>query len=174
MGIFRIVFRNLEHKVRTRLPGDRVPYPAGYRGMLLHEADKCVGCKICAYVCSPGAITFDESGDQHLTWQYFAEQCTFCGRCVDYCPNSALGFARDAPLVTGDRAEHRVAHQVPYHLCARCGKPVLFLPDSLLARPYGEVAPAEVKELCHLCEECRRRVLSERVKRSFVGIKREP
>ena len=75
--------------------------------------------------------------------------------------------------MTDDRAEHRVVHQIPYRLCARCGKPVLFLPDSLLTRPCGEIALADMKELYHLCEDCRRKVLSERIKHSFVSVKRE-
>ena len=169
MGILRVILQNLEHKARTRRPDEPVPYPEGYRGMLCHEVDRCVGCKMCAYVCSPGAIAFDEEGDQFITWKYFAEQCTFCGRCVDYCPASALSFEQKSPVVTGDRAQHRVVHHVPYQTCTRCGRPMLPMPDFMLARLYGEPLSEEIVELGHLCQECRRRVIGSRVKCSFGG-----
>ena len=169
MGILRIISHNIGREVRTRKPDDLVPYPADFRGRLLHDPDRCVGCEICAYVCSPSAITFAGSTERTIAWEYFAEQCTFCGRCVDFCPSDALSFAREAPVVTGDRTEHRIVHHVPYQTCARCGKPVLPMPEEMLAQYYGGVLPSEVADMSHLCDVCRRRVMGERIKRSFTG-----
>jgi hydrogenase-4 component H len=169
MSILKILSRNLNRGSRTRRPADRVPYPDGYRGMLLNDPALCVGCKTCAYVCSPGAITFDDNDESCIVWQYFAEQCTFCGRCAEYCPCKALTFDQAAAVVAVDPAQHRVAHQIPYRLCPRCGRPVMPVPATVLAHFYD---PAELNAgtpLRLLCEHCRNKVFGQRVKDALRG-----
>jgi hydrogenase-4 component H len=169
MGILQIILQNLGHRPRTRWVNDPVPFPENYRGIVLYHRDRCIGCRICAYVCAPAAITFTDNADQSVDWCYFIERCTFCGRCVDFCPTVALSFDRSAPDVTGDRSRHRIVKQVPHRNCPRCGKRVRPLPQSLLKRHYGDTLPTDIVELSCLCEECRRRGISERLKRAYEG-----
>jgi ferredoxin len=124
--------------------------------MLLHETARCTGCGTCAYVCSPGAIVVRE-GEASAVWEFAAGRCTFCGRCAEYCPTSALAFECAAPEAMADLVRHRLAHEVAYRPCPRCGRPVVPMPPAALARLYGE-APPEVLVAQHgLCERCRRR-----------------
>jgi hydrogenase-4 component H len=169
MGIFSALLHNLSRGARTRRPADVVPSPAGFRGLLQHDLALCTGCQTCAYVCSPAAITFTEESGCAITWRYFAEQCTFCGRCVTYCPTHALQFTETSPVVTQDREQHRIAHTVAYQPCERCGRPVIPLPEFYLRQQYGDPLPPEVLALRGLCESCRRRLASERLRRSFQG-----
>lgn len=176
MEILKILSENLRRGSRTRSPQDAVDRPAGLRGTLVHETHLCVGCRSCAYVCSPGAITLAEPrapGDVArglaATWRYFAGQCTFCGRCVEYCPTHALSLSTAAPPVTGDQNEHHIEHQIEYHPCKRCGRPIILLPGALLAQLYHGVETTDFAAMRDLCEGCRSRVTGERLKNALVG-----
>ncbi len=96
-------------------------------GIVLLDADKCLGCQYCTWACPYGAPQYDEQAGH-------TSKCNFCsdridaGRppaCVAACPLRALDF--------GDREE----------LQARYGKlqPVYPLPDATLTRPSFVMTP---------------------------------
>jgi len=65
------------------------------RGVVLHDAEKCIGCWSCIMVCPFGAITRDERSRK------VASKCDLCpGRttpsCVEHCPNEALTLVVEA------------------------------------------------------------------------------
>jgi len=163
MGILSILSRNSARGSRTRRPDDRVPCPAGYRGMITHDATRCTACRTCAYVCSPGAIAFDAADPRFVEWAYFAGQCTFCGRCVEYCPTRCLGFEDAMPPVTGDPSVHRTTHQVVYQPCTRCGQPVIPLPLQTLQALYEGSVPEGIAAQQGLCQRCRQRATALRL-----------
>jgi ferredoxin len=164
MGIWSILSRNAIQGSRTRHPSDDVPFPEGFRGALRHTQEQCAGCGICAYVCSPTAIRLEASDRDSTVWHYFAGQCTFCGRCVEYCPTDALDFDRNGPPVTRDPSQHRLAHAVVFPPCPLCGRPVLPMPARLLVRLYGEPVPEALQAGRRLCERCRGRASAEAMK----------
>ena len=157
MGIWNVLSRNTVQRCRTRRPSDEVPCPEGLRGAIIHTLERCTGCGVCAYVCSPSAIGLVARDADSTLWNYFAGQCTFCGRCVEYCPTQALSFDRSALPVTGDPAQHRLVHAVLFPPCRRCGRPVLPMPTALLVRLYGEPVPEEIRARGQLCDRCRGR-----------------
>ena len=169
MNILTIISQNFRHGSRTRRPDAPVPFPEGFRGELFHNVDCCTACQTCAYVCSPGAITFAEGDGQSIVWEYFAGQCTYCGRCVEYCPTGALSFAQDAPAAVDQSDRLRLAHQIFYRPCSRCGQPVIPMPEPTLTRLYGDPLPADIASLNQLCEKCRRRVAGEGIKNALLG-----
>ncbi len=156
MGILQIVTRNFEQGSRTRWPTDEVVFPEGFRGALAHNPELCTACETCAYVCSPRAIRFEKQPDSVL-WEYFAGQCTFCGRCVEYCPCTALSFQEERPHITDDPAQLHTAHRIFYQHCARCDRPIIPLPEQVLARLYGHAPAANLVAEQKLCEDCRRK-----------------
>ncbi len=169
MGILQIVTRNFGRGSRTRRPTDEVAYPEGYRGALVHGPELCTGCKTCAHVCSPGAITFDEHQPDSVAWEYFTGQCTFCGRCVEYCPCRALSFAREAPPLAREALQQRVSHRVFYQRCHRCDRPIMPLHAQVLARLYHHTPTVEVVQEQKLCEDCRRELTGARIKKALHG-----
>jgi hydrogenase-4 component H len=171
MGIWNILSRNAVQGSRTRRPSDDVPFPEGFRGTLRHILEQCSGCGVCAYVCSPTAVSLVASGPGSTVWTYFAGKCTFCGRCVEYCPTEALDLDRSAPPITGDPSRHRVAHVVVFPPCQRCGRPVLPMPATLLVRLYGEPVPEAIQAGRRLCERCRGRASAETMK-AQIGARR--
>lgn len=168
MKILNILSQNLKQGSRTKSPAEDVPFPADFRGELHHNPALCTGCGTCAYVCSPGAITF-EAGETSITWQYFAGQCTFCGRCVEFCPTDALTFSQNAPSIATQSMQMQTAHTVEYQPCARCGQPVMPMPEAYLSQIYGDSLPDDISARNSLCEKCRRRTTSERIKNSLLG-----
>lgn len=169
MSILTILARNLGIGPRTRRPDDAVPRPAGFRGPVVQDETLCTGCGTCATVCSPSAITLDRSDGRFTTWNYDAGACTFCARCAEYCPTRALMLAAEPAPVTSDRSLHRVAHQIFYRPCARCGRPVVPLPGPVLVRLYGDPLPAEISRTRWLCERCRAKVTTENVRDAWKG-----
>ena len=129
-----------------------------------------------------------------ISWsgRYYAGQCTFCGRCVEFCPTRAIVFEPWAPPVTRDASSHRVTHPVPCQPCSRCGRPVTPLPEATLVRLYegahraealrhdpsmGRHGPSEhaeplpdgVKAEQRLCEKCRGRLSADRLRKVLSG-----
>jgi len=59
-------------------------------GVILHDADKCVGCWMCVMTCPVGAVQRGREG-------HVASKCDLCQgekvpACVQNCPNEALLF----------------------------------------------------------------------------------
>ncbi len=167
MSILDIVSRNFRRGSRTRRPTEMVEFPTGFRGALAHDPALCTGCKTCAYVCSPSAITFDESHLDSIAWQYSTGQCTFCGRCVEFCPCGALSFNQSIPPLAADRKQQRVSHSVTYQHCQRCDKPIMPIAEQVLAHLYGHAPSADTIAEQKLCDECRRELTSRRMKQAF-------
>ena len=168
MNIWKLITNNLFQKVHTHRPDVPVPYPGGFRGDLLHDTSLCTACETCVYVCSPAAILVDRTQPEGAIWQYQSLQCTFCGRCVDYCPTHALSFAAEPQTQILHDLE-MVIHFIAYQACPRCGEPVIPLPVATLEAQYGRPLPGEIEKLNRLCARCRKKVQSESVKRGFTG-----
>jgi Formate hydrogenlyase subunit 6/NADH:ubiquinone oxidoreductase 23 kD subunit (chain I) len=169
MGIWTILKQNLGLGSRTRKPEETVPYPDTFRGMLSHDFKKCTACGTCNYVCSPGAITFDRSGQGSVKWQYFAGQCTYCGRCIAFCPTGALQFEHSSGPISTDLDAYRVVHSIQYVPCSRCGKPMIPLPASLLVKLYGDPIPEDISAVREMCEECRNFTTTRNLKNATSG-----
>jgi len=65
--------------------------PEGYRGIILYDYSKCIGCSLCAQICPARAIKmYRVPGDKRPRPGYNLSRCIFCGFCVDICPTEAL------------------------------------------------------------------------------------
>jgi hydrogenase-4 component H len=162
VSIVGVIWRNLLRRSRTRAPADLVPRPVGFRGLIEHETSLCTGCRTCAFVCSPQAISI-EPREAGVSWRFFAGQCSFCGLCVAYCPTHAITNQGKLPPVTGDQSQHRVEHIVPYQTCTGCGASVIPLPESTLEALYDHTVSNTTRKEQGLCTTCRRKEASRRM-----------
>jgi NADH-quinone oxidoreductase subunit I len=65
--------------------------PQFFRGIILVDYDKCIGCSLCAQVCPPRAIKmYRVPGDKRMRPGYDVGRCIYCGLCTDICPTDAL------------------------------------------------------------------------------------
>jgi hydrogenase-4 component H len=168
MSILGIVWRNFGRSSRTRRPGDMPPTPPPFRGLIEQDASLCTGCRACAYVCSPKAISFAEEHESGITWKFFAGQCSFCGLCVQYCPTHAITNRGRLPPVTGDQSQLQVAHEILYQPCAGCGRPIIPIPEAALEQLYGGPLTGSEVEQQAMCQECRRRAASRHIHDAFL------
>jgi hydrogenase-4 component H len=100
--------------------------------------------------------------------EFFAGQCSFCGLCVQYCPTHAITNHGELPPVTGDQSQLKVAHEILYHPCASCGKPIIPIPEEALEQVYGgALTDLEVGQRT-MCQECRRKAASRRLHDIFA------
>lgn len=74
-----------------------VSYPAkkedifsNFRGKLVFDAEKCVGCNLCARDCPAGALEIEKLGDKQFKAKLLLDHCIFCGQCVESCNRKAL------------------------------------------------------------------------------------
>jgi len=168
MGILDIVWRNFGRSSRTRYPTDMPPTPPPFRGLIEQDASLCTGCKACATVCAPKAISFSEAGDAGITWNFFAGQCSFCGLCVQYCPTHAISNHGKLPPVTGDQSLLRVSHDILYQPCTGCGRPIIPIPEAAMEHVYKTKLTGSEAEQRELCQECRRKAASRHIRDAFL------
>ena len=76
--------------------------PAGYRGRLSYDPDKCLGCGMCERVCAGGAIKLTkepvEDGER-ITLRIDLGSCTFCNTCHDFCSSKAITLTQNYHMV---------------------------------------------------------------------------
>lgn len=168
MGILDIVWRNFAHGSRARRPKDMPPIPPPFRGLIEQDVSLCTGCRACAYVCAPNAISFGDAHEAGITWNFFAGQCSFCGLCVQYCPTHAIANNGKLPPVTGDQSKLRVTHEILYQPCAGCGRPIIPIPEAALEQVYGASLTDLETDQRMLCDDCRRKAASRHIRDAFL------
>jgi formate hydrogenlyase subunit 6/NADH:ubiquinone oxidoreductase subunit I len=105
MNVFRLIFENLRRgTVSFPLPHKHECTSSEYRGLIHNDAERCVGCGSCAYVCPTCAIEVTRSGDTY-SWTYDPGKCTFCGRCIDRCRPRTLTMESQLPPLYSTQGE---------------------------------------------------------------------
>jgi hydrogenase-4 component H len=106
------------------LPYPFAPHPPepGFRGRVVVDTERCVGCGGCADVCPSRCITLT---DVSRTWRVIRrhlERCIHCGRCEAACGYDAVHLVADCELATPDRADLMVEQRIFMGVCDRCGR----------------------------------------------------
>ncbi|MCB7036996.1 4Fe-4S binding protein [Eggerthella sinensis] len=91
MGSFKLgkmTFGSLFKKPETLLyPVQTKTPPAGLKGHVVNDVDRCILCGICMKRCPCSAITVDKAA---RTWSINRFRCVQCGSCVRECPKDCL------------------------------------------------------------------------------------
>lgn len=104
-------------------------------GVVLIDADKCIGCRYCEWACPYGAPQFDQAAG-------VMTKCNMCTdlvaqgqnpACVDACPMRALEFGELADL----RARHGVLNAIEPLPSAEITQPALVVTPHKHAQPSG-------------------------------------
>jgi formate hydrogenlyase subunit 6/NADH:ubiquinone oxidoreductase subunit I len=136
VNIFHLIFENLRRgTVSYKLPHEHQCTSDQYRGLIVNDATRCVGCGQCAYVCPSAAIVVKRSGDTY-SWTYDAGKCAFCGRCIERCKPHTLTMESKLPPL------YSLHDELKQVLNMERKRPA---PPPAAAAVKTEVAPAAVK-----------------------------
>jgi formate hydrogenlyase subunit 6/NADH:ubiquinone oxidoreductase subunit I len=106
MSVLSEMIKNLFSKPTTTCyPFEKVPIPEGFRGRLVLEDAKCIGCSRCAAVCAAKCIemvpdqTPIEVKGKTITRKkkpvIKVFKCIRCGLCEEYCTSKAIYFTSE-------------------------------------------------------------------------------
>jgi len=165
MNILKVILGNLRHRPVTLPFPERAPLPAEFRGLVQMDTGQCIGCGICAYVCVDGAIKVSDHGGGY-DWTYDPGACTFCERCVHFCPVSALTMEASPTPAYTRRQELQQIHHMMYPVCPECGRPAHPSSDAVLDRAFGKITD-EMRDWIRLCDRCRGGRYQEMLKDSY-------
>ena len=124
-----------------------------FRGRIVIDAKKCIGCGACVNVCPSNALTLIDDEDKRIL-NYFIGRCIYCGRCADVCPVDAITISKEFELAT-DKIEDlnsRVVHQKS--TCCSCGEERVAT-EKMISYVVSRVPVSEA--YAHMCSNCRKR-----------------
>jgi formate hydrogenlyase subunit 6/NADH:ubiquinone oxidoreductase subunit I len=77
-----------------------VEVPKGFRGKIVYDRDKCIGCKLCLKVCPANAIEFIPETKKI---KIHVDHCICCSQCNDICPKNCLSMSDNFFVAATDR-----------------------------------------------------------------------
>ncbi len=109
------------------------PSEEGFRGRVVVDTEKCVGCAGCADVCPARCIRVTDLSPTQRVIRRYLDRCIHCGRCASACAYDSVRLTGDYELATPARADLFVEQRLFMGVCDRCGR--CFAPAHPLDRP---------------------------------------
>ena len=83
------------NRFTLKYPYEYIQLRDTYRGFIILDMKKCIGCMSCARICPASAmkmvkVTVEEGKKPKPYPVINYNRCIFCGMCVDVCPTEAL------------------------------------------------------------------------------------
>jgi len=82
-----------------------VEIPKNFKGKIVFDRDKCIGCKLCIKVCPAEAIEFIPDKKKI---KIHVDHCIFCSQCNDICPKNCLNMSEEFLLADTDRSSSKL------------------------------------------------------------------
>ncbi|GAW92319.1 4Fe-4S dicluster domain-containing protein [Calderihabitans maritimus] len=159
-SFLKIAIRNLfKGPCTDPYPFGETFVPRGLRGKIKYNAEACVACRMCEYVCAGGAIQIkeapDKSGLEFILWH---NTCAFCGLCEHYCPTKAIRLTEDFHTAHRQEDKYRYVEKgfIKYVHCVQCAAPMVPVAPELLSVAYEQVNK-DIERLRQLCPKCRQK-----------------
>ncbi len=193
--------RELKEAIKAIFKGPytiKFPYkPAkvfpNFRGKIVFNEEKCVGCGACVEVCPSKAREITDDKERKIRRIiHYQEKCIYCGQCVRYCiTGEGIKHTPEFDLASLKKEGYRNEIEKDLVLCVSCGEviapkdqivwiakkvgtlmstnPTLFLNYykelGLVYEPKTEIEeiPYRASHLQILCPTCRRKVYLEEI-----------
>jgi len=98
----------IKKPVTRKYPYERREIPERFRGKIVIDYDKCIGCGLCARFCPAIAIKMvfiETSKGKRRKPLVQVYRCIFCGQCALVCPRKAISYSKEFELATYNKEE---------------------------------------------------------------------
>ncbi|MEA3327984.1 MAG: 4Fe-4S binding protein [Chloroflexota bacterium] len=62
----------------------------GFRGAIVFDTEKCIGCGLCVRNCPAEALHFDKKSREEYRLIHYPARCAYCAQCEDDCRHGAI------------------------------------------------------------------------------------
>ena len=76
--------------ITVRYPFGKLKLPPYFRGRLVIDESKCVGCGLCVRDCPSSGLVLERTPDKDFSLVHYPDRCAYCGQCEDSCRTGAL------------------------------------------------------------------------------------
>jgi len=76
-------------------PFEPAVLPAGFRGRVVVDPDKCKGCGLCVRDCPAFALELQRESRDKYKLIYYPDRCAYCGQCEISCHADAISLQND-------------------------------------------------------------------------------
>ena len=146
MGAFKLgkmTFGSLFKKPETVMyPIEKKPQPAGLKGHIVIDVDRCILCGMCDRSCSTDCITVDK---QNRFWEIQPYQCVQCGYCITVCPKDCLSMDPDYWMASTEASA--VRYEVPEQVKEQKAEKKDAGKEEVPAKTAAQKAEPEVEDL---------------------------
>ena len=92
-------------------PYRKLVMPERFRGKIVADASRCIGCKLCMRDCPSNAIHVTKVGEKRFEIEIDLDKCIYCGQCADSCNKSVLSVSPDYELAQLDRKKFKILYK---------------------------------------------------------------
>ncbi len=103
-----VLRHSLKPPATLNYPYVKPEMPDNFRGKIVFDPVRCIGCRMCVKDCPALAIEIAAVGDKKFEARFYLDRCIYCAQCVDSCPKDALLNTKEYELAQIDRQNHRI------------------------------------------------------------------
>jgi len=94
----------LKKSATINYPKNKYSMPKAFRGKIVFDPSRCIGCKLCMRDCPSQAIVIIKVADKKFKAIISLDHCIYCAQCVEVCNKNALIETQEYELASLSRA----------------------------------------------------------------------
>lgn len=130
---------------------------ANFRGKVVVDPQRCIGCGACAMACPAKLITLRDETAYRIV-EYALQRCTYCAQCRDACPQKAIVLSTQFETASPSMDDLKIRLELKLVRCKNCGaaigtrRELDLLTNQLIAACHFTPATLGWLELCTACK----------------------